>query len=291
MIPIHDFKRDSKEVTPFRFIPLNQRSDYDFTKAHRHNYYEIFLFSKGGGYHEIDFIAHDIKDASIHFVAPGQVHKVRRAPDSFGAILLFSNDFYHFGAKANLPLHEYPFLNTHSTGSPIIELNESQFSELLTLSRTMGSEKEANNMVAQEVIRTYLHIFLLKCMQYQSHQNPQLQSNEHALFHDFKTLLENSYFKEHSSAFYARQLLVSNKKLNDICKMFSGTTLNHLIKNRLLLEAKRRLLHSNNSVKEIGYQLGFEDPAYFNRFIRKNLGNSAASYRKHSTHEHTEVVS
>jgi AraC-like DNA-binding protein len=280
MIPIHDFKKDSRDITPFKFIPLNQRSDYDFTKAHRHSYYEIFLFSKGGGYHEIDFNAHDITDASIHFVAPGQVHKVRRAPDSFGAILLFSNDFYHFGGKAALPLHDYPFLNTHSEGSPIVQLETDQFSELLHISQTMGTEKARNDGSNQEVIRSYLHIFLLKCLQYQTHKQSNQQSEGHILFHKFKTLLEKAYTKEHMASYYAAELMISSKKLNDVCKTFSGFTLHNLIKNRLMLEAKRRLLHSNNSVKEIGHQLGFEDPAYFNRFFRKEVEMSAASFKK-----------
>ena len=280
MIPIHDFKKESKDVMPFRFIPLNQRSDYDFTKAHRHNYYEIFLFSKGGGYHEIDFNAHDITDTSIHFVSPGQVHKVRRAPDSFGAILLFSNDFYHFGTKADLPLHDYPFLNTHSQGSPIVQLEHDQFNELFNITQTMGNEKPTHDFSGQEIIRTYLHIFLLKCLQYQSHQKPYQQSEGHALFHRFKTLLEERYTKEHLASHYADELFVSTKKLNEICKTYAGTTLNSLIKSRLILEAKRRLLHSNNSVKEIGYQLGFEDPAYFNRFFRKYVEMSAVTFKK-----------
>jgi AraC family transcriptional activator of pobA len=288
MIPVHNFKRDSKETTPFKFISLSQRSDYDTTKAHRHNYYEIFLFSKGGGYHEIDFNSHDITDFSIHFVAPGQVHKVRREPDSFGAILLFSSDFYHLGPRSNLPLHDYPFLNTHSQGSPIIQLKDSQFDELHNLSKMMGTEKSTNDFTGKEVIRTYLHVFLLKCLQYQSHQNPQQQSDGHVLFHNFKNLLETSYTSHHLSSYYANRLSVSTKKLNELCKTFAGATLNNLIKNRLILEAKRMLLHSNNSVKEISFQLGFEDPAYFNRFFRKHLEMSAVYFKKHFKQEDIE---
>lgn len=280
MIPIHDFKTDTVEKTPFKFIPLNQRSDYDTTKAHRHKYYEIFLFAKGGGYHEIDFNSYSITDSSIHFVSPGQVHKVRRERDSFGSILLFSSDFYYFGTKVNLPLYEFSFLNTHTQGSPIVQLNEHQFDELLNLSKMMGAEKSLNDVAGREVIRTYLHAFLLKCHQYQSHQNPQQHLDGHGLFLQFKSLLEDSYTKEHLSSFYANALYVSNKKLNELCKTFAGSTLSDLIKDRLLLEAKRLLLHTNNSVKEISYQLGFEDPAYFNRFFRKHLEMSPVHFKK-----------
>lgn len=281
MIPIHDFSKDGRESIPFRYIPLNKRSDYDITESHRHNYYEIFLFAKGGGQHEIDFGAHDISDSSIHFVSPGQVHKVRREPNSYGSILLFSRDFYHFGAKTDLSLFEYPFLNTHTQGTPVVNLMEKQFDELLTLSRAMGEEKMVHNdSSGKEVIRTYLHIFLLKCKQYAETAENRIPDESQQHFHKLKHLLEERYREQHLPSFYADELSVSSKKLNEICKAHSGNTVNSLIKNRIVLEAKRLLLHSEYSVKEISYFLGFDDPAYFNRFFRKNIGISAGQFRK-----------
>jgi AraC family transcriptional regulator, transcriptional activator of pobA len=285
MIPIHDFSKDGRESIPFRYIPLNKRSDYDITEAHRHNYFEIFLFAKGGGKHEIDFGAHEISDSSIHFVSPGQVHKVRREPDSYGSILLFSRDFYHFGAKTDLSLFEYPFLNTHTLGSPVVNLEEKQFEELLSLSRAMGEEKTVNDPTGKEVIRTYLHIFLLKCKQYAERLENTKYDESLQYFHKLKHLLEECYRNQHLPSYYADELSISSKKLNEICKAYSGNTVNNLIKDRIMLEAKRLLLHSDYSVKEISYFLGFDDPAYFNRFFRKNLEMSAGTFRKNGQEE------
>jgi AraC family transcriptional activator of pobA len=279
IIPIHDFSKDGRGSIPFHYIPLNQRADYDTTSSHRHNYYEIFLFAKGGGYHEIDFGAHSIADQSIHFVSPGQVHKVRREPDSHGSILLFSSDFYHFGTKADLSLFEYPFLNAQITGSPIVNLEREQFDELLLLSQAMGKEKTESNAINTEVIRTYLHIFLLKCKQYADDTHKE-KDNTQTAFGKLQQLLETNYRDQHLPSFYADELFMSFKKLNEMCKNHTGVSMSTLIKDRLMLEAKRLLLHSEYSIKEIGYFLGFEDPAYFNRFFRKNSDVSAGSFRK-----------
>jgi len=279
-IPVHSFSTEPVDNISFRCIPLNKRSDYDITEAHRHSYYEIFLFAKGGGMHEIDFGAHHISDSSIHFVSPGQVHKVRREPDSYGSILLFSKDFYHFGAKADLSLFEYPFLNTHAQGMPVVNLDERQFEELQALSRAMGEEKTSNDPLAKEVIRTYLHIFLLKCKQFAEQSANRSLSESQQYFHKLKQLLEEHYRHQHLPSFYADELEISSKKLNEICKTHTGNTVNNLIKDRLLLEAKRLLLHSDYSVKEISYFLGFDDPAYFNRFFRKNMDIAAGAFRK-----------
>lgn len=281
-IPTHDLKKAEKNSIYFRHIPLNQRSDYDISQAHRHSYYEIFLFAKGGGHHEIDFETHSIGDLSIHFVSPGQVHKVRREPDSYGSILLFSKDFYHFGAKADLSLFEYPFLNTQTKGTPIITLLPEHFEELQNLSAAMGREKDISTVSSIEVIRTYLHIFLLKCKQFS--EGPGMPVKEDSqLFSKLKQLLETHYREQHYPAYYAAELSLSFKKLNELCKTHCGVTMSSLIRDRLILEAKRLLLHSDYSIKEISYFLGFEDPAYFNRFFRKNLQMSAGQFRKAET--------
>ena len=281
-IPIHDFYRNTTESVPFRYIPLGQRSDYDTTEAHRHNYYEIFLFAQGGGWHEIDFQTHEIADQSIHFVSPGQVHQVSRALDSFGSILLFSSDFYHFGTKAGLFLFEYPFFNTYPHGSPIINLNKNQFDELHSLSQAMNSEKSNSALPDAEVIRSYLHIFLRKCRQFSEVAVKPIKE-ETQLFSKLKQLLEINYTEQHYPAYYAEKLALSQKKLNDVCRLSCGLTMSSLIHDRLLLEAKRLLLHSDHSIKEISYFLGFEDPAYFNRFFRKRNQMSAGQFRKSKT--------
>ena len=68
---------------------LAQLNTYDFTEPHRHDYFEFFYFKKGGGTHYIDFVEFKIHDNSVHIVAPGQVHQMRRELDSEGYVVLF----------------------------------------------------------------------------------------------------------------------------------------------------------------------------------------------------------
>lgn len=249
--------------------------------AHRHDYYEIFLFDKGGGRHEIDFHTYDIPDHSVHFVTPGQVHKVSRVPGSYGSIILFSRDFYYLGSKAaGVPLPDFSFLNTAAGGLPVISLSPDQFAVLQQLSANMGHDSSGGTPVHMEMVRSYLHIFLLKCKLFtETNTQPSLKA-ESLRFTSLKQLLESHYREQHLPSFFAGLLMVSVKKLNELCRQHSGLTMNGLIKERLLIEAKRLLLHSSYSVKEISYYLGFEDPGYFNRFFRKHTGCSAGSFRK-----------
>ena len=89
-IPVHS--SDNKENF-FEVVKLKERNSYDSTKAHKHSYFEIFLFQKGGGTHDIDFASHSILSQSIHFVFPNQVHKVTRELDTFGYVILISKEY------------------------------------------------------------------------------------------------------------------------------------------------------------------------------------------------------
>ena len=94
-------------------------------------------------------------------------------------------------------------------------------------------------------------------------------------------LLIEQHFKAHKTvAFYASQLHVSARHLNNIVTQKSGKSISSMIQERLLMEAKRQLLHSEKTVNEIAYQLGFSDKAYFHRFFKKYTGLTPLAFRK-----------
>ena len=128
-IPRHSFLVDDPSSIPFKFIRLAKAGSYDTSVPHRHNYYEVFIFEKGGGFHNIDFETFEINDLSIHFVSPGQVHNVVREADSKGYVMLFSRDFY---SSNHQRLRQFPFLNNNSIDSTL-NLNQSEFDTLFQL--------------------------------------------------------------------------------------------------------------------------------------------------------------
>ncbi|MDQ3073080.1 MAG: AraC family ligand binding domain-containing protein, partial [Bacteroidota bacterium] len=77
-LPFHNFSADDESSVPFKIVPIEKNAPYDTSVPHRHNYYEVFFFTQGGGTHFIDFRHYPIVPNSIHIVSPGQVHKVQR---------------------------------------------------------------------------------------------------------------------------------------------------------------------------------------------------------------------
>ena len=92
------------------------------------------------------------------------------------------------------------------------------------------------------------------------------------LFQQYKILVEKNFRKQHGVQFYADQLHVQARTLNGVAKKYADKTAGEIISERLLLEAKRALYYNINSIKEIGYDLGFDDPAYFTGSSKNNQG-------------------
>ncbi len=105
-------------------------------------------------------------------------------------------------------------------------------------------------------------------------------TNQNTTYLTFRDLLENNFYKNWSVSDYADKLAVSTKTLNSITKKQSGKTVSQTIADRIILEAKRRLTHTNAYVNEIALHLGFQDPYYFIKYFKKQVSISPTEFRK-----------
>jgi len=105
-------------------------------------------------------------------------------------------------------------------------------------------------------------------------------SNQKTTYLIFRNLLENNFYKNWSVSNYADELAVSTKTLNTIIKKQNGKTVSQTIADRIILEAKRRLTHTNAYINEIAIDLGFQDPYYFIKYFKKQVNCSPTEFRK-----------
>lgn len=114
-----------------------------------------------------------------------------------------------------------------------------------------------------------------------SHFSPDEKNHELRLdiFRKFNLLVENHFREEHALDFYAKKLSKSPKTLSNTFSLYSDKSPLQLIQERIVLEARRLLSYTNKSVKQVTYELGFEDPAYFSNFFKKHVGRSPVDFR------------
>ncbi len=279
-IPIHNFSQDDISSVSFKIIKLGAKLDYDSSIPHRHNYYEIFLFESGGGFHEVDFKTFDIKDKSIHFVSPGQVHKVQRELGSIGYIILFSRDFFYSNSVNKSILFDIPFLNNNTSEFILIPSND-DFIQLQKLFANIETEHSSGKEYKNEAILSYLNLILLTCKRLfdKNVENKELYNDD---FQKFRKLLESEFEKNHLVSDYAEKLGITEKQLTAATKRAVGKTALELIHERIILEAKRLLKYTDHNIKEIAYFLSFEDPSHFGKFFKNAVGLTPNDFRKES---------
>jgi AraC-like DNA-binding protein len=279
-IPEFKLKAPNRQGISFKLDKLATHSGYNSGAPHRHNHYEIFFFSEGGGVHMIDFQEVGICKGHIHLLSPGQVHYMHREPGSSGWVLKFTPEFFLSAAFASQKSLHISLL-TQGLAAPLICPEAKDFELFLRIVDQIREEYQNKESDFEEMILHYLHVILLKCSRLQSFTNNSVGSADRTLYQAFQRLLEQYFQEQNRVTFYSEQLHVSSDKLNYAIKSVSGSSPSEMISTRLLLEAKRWLLYSEKSVKEIAYQLNFQDHAYFNRWFKKHENQSPGAFRRY----------
>lgn len=248
---------------------------------HRHTYYEILFIEEGQGFHEIDFHSYPIQGSGLHFLTPGQVHLLNFSTSCQGYIVAFSEDFYSFYNTESLGLSQFPFFQP-GRRQPIISLSEHERHYFHNIMENMVADHLGNG-ADQSLIGKYLGILIQKCGSLIQKELNSQESATHSvpeLVGRFQELVEKNFLQMHEVQQYATKLAVSPDYLSKIIKKYLGTPSQEYILDKLLLEAKRLLVFTNLSSKEIAYHIHMDDPSYFGRIFKKKTGLTPNEYRE-----------
>jgi len=249
---------------------------------HRHNYYTVIWSINATGKHIIDFKEYEISPDHIFFVSPEQVHQVITNIGSTGYAILFTPEFLQRNSIredfiANLKLFK------SSDETPPLPINEGMKVHLMKFADQMLEAFNSEDDLRFDVIGAYLKLFLIECNSHCSlipTTNTQTIEVGKTLVKNFKELVEKHYLEWHQVQNYADALNVSPNYLNEVIKSTINIPAKEFIQNRIILEAKRMAVFTEKSSKEIGYDLGFDDPSHFSKFFKTNNGLSLQDFKK-----------
>ncbi len=250
------------------------------TVPHRHDYYEIIWFTHGHGEHMVEFITYELAPNSLFVFSRNQIHAFINITGLKGHLLRFSRAFLRRLPESYTAAMMHSLFKMHA--SPIRLLSDENSTALSSIIHLMEREsREPHRPFHEHMLAVLLHAFLIEIHRLEPQERD--MSSEHWVilkaYYRFSSLLEKEYTKHYPVEQYADLLGVNAKRLGDICKEATGMTPKRIIEERLCLEAKRLLRHSDLSIKQIGFQLGFEDPAYFSRFFKKTTSMAPSAFR------------
>lgn len=278
-LPLHSLE-DGR--FPVHVENIRYNNPYDFTREHRHDYFEIFFFKKGDGIQLIDFIAFPVVNNSCYIVFPQQVHLFKRGPKASGQLVQFREELIPSVQIKNL-LRQGFFRKNPAV---IFENNTEKLQQVWQTLDLLKRSSETVTDNSREITLLFLQALLLQLMEQRDENAHYAMNRDRQLLYQFQQLLDEQFSQNHSVNQYASLINTTEKKLSLITKTYLGINPLQVIHNRILLEAKRLLLFESTAHKEIAYRLGFDSPASFSQFIKNKTGFSPSELYTHLANIH-----
>lgn len=234
---------------------------------HRHSFYQVLYITKEGGRHLIDFRSYPVKRGMIFFLPPGQIHEWQFDKHTDGILINFGEPFFSTFLAGSGYLNDLPLFSR--SGRHCAADFSKQPAAMDHLFQQIFSEYQNREENCFDMLRALLlQVFLLAGRALQNKEERKAPWQYRQLL-AFEHLVEQYYTQKKLPKEYAELMFITPNYLNALCTKLTGRSAGDLIRNRVLLEIKRLLVHSSLSVQEIAWQLNFENNSYFSRFFKK----------------------
>lgn len=244
---------------------------------HSHPFDEIMLIRTGGGEHKIGRETFPVSSGTVHFLPAGKPHHLNRTSTCDGGTVIFLRE--HIINEPLLPFKQLDFLRNEIS---VLHLNKDVFAEIWLLYEHLLFEAgRPSHEYRKPLILSWLNVLLVKiAAAYKLNMNPASgTSPKHPAVIKFLEILDRHFTRQKAVAFYAKALYVSPQYLHELCVRDTGRGPQETIANRVASEALALLSIGELTVKQVAHRLGFEDPAYFSRFLKKQTGKTPAEWK------------
>ncbi|QHT72232.1 helix-turn-helix domain-containing protein [Rhodocytophaga rosea] len=247
--------------------------------SHKHTFYHIVLFTEGAGSHDIDFQRFLVRPYQIYFMGPGQVHSWSFEGKVDGYVVNFSTQFFQSLLLKADYLDQFPFFNGN-VAEAVIDLSTNLHPLILDLFEKLVHESETVQHLRQDMVRVLL-VQLFIQMDRLSFERPvhQATAYNYTLLRNYQKLVEKNYTSLKLPREYAELLFITPGHLNALCHEVLGQSAGEVIRDRIMLEAKRLLTNLSLTISEVAYQLNFADNSYFTKFFKKHTGLTPEKFR------------
>ncbi len=228
----------------------------------------------------IDGIEYFLKHNQIIFLT--EFHKLQVEKINESRLLRFNRPFYCINHNSDDDCNGILFFGAAQV--PIIQLPEHEVENFDTLWRMLYKEMQLKDDMQIEMLRTMLKQLVIHCTRLHKEQNnlAHIEKGKLDIVRKFNSLVEMHYKTIHGVAEYAELLNKSPKTLCNLFLQFNQKTPLQSIQDRILLEARRLLHYTDRTIKDITYELGFEDIQTFSRFFKNKEGMSPKEFRQTS---------
>lgn len=246
-------------------------------EPHHHDFEELIIGAAGTLEHFIDFRSETIEAPFVSFVTKGKVHRAKPGIKDGACdmtVIRFKSEFIPetifqlyslFHDQAQMPVREVKC-----------------FGRAVTIADMMADEmaQPAPDLAVVRQLLGTLFTLIRSAYRKDHPDTAGLMSGRDETFRNFLQILEENFRQPQDVDFYASQLFMSARNLNLITQSILQQSVSRIIETRKLIEAKNLLLTTDKPISEIGFELGYEEKAYFTRVFKKNSGQTPSEFRE-----------
>jgi AraC family transcriptional activator of pobA len=211
---------------------------------------------------------------------PGQVHSWQFEKDVDGYVLNFSETFISSFLRNDQYAELFPFLEGIA-GNAVINLSPAAAKEATALLQAILAEDQQKESLFKDLQKLkLLELFILINRNIIKPAPEPAARNNDLMIRNFRKLVAQYYTTLKLPKEYAALLYITPNHLNALCNDLLGKPAGEVIRDRILLEAKRLLINADMSISEIAWQLNFADNSYFTKFFKKQTGITPEAFRK-----------
>jgi AraC family transcriptional activator of pobA len=281
--PVYDictlsqFKQE--DILISRFAPYLQVHQ-NLHVAHKHSFYHLVLFTRGGGSHAIDFQTFDVRPYQVYFMIPGQVHSWGFEGEVDGYVINFSVPFFHSFLLKPDYLEQFAFFSG-TLNDAVVNIPTELHTQVKDLFEHIIRESEHNQHLGLDMVKALMLQLFITIGRLNKEQQPgNVTSYNYTLLKSFQKLIEGNYTTLKLPREYAELLYITPNHLNALCNNVLGIPAGEVIRNRIALEAKRMLINQNLTIAEIAGRLNFADNSYFTKFFKKQTGYTPEEFKR-----------
>ena len=265
----------------FKLFSFEDNSYFDHLQ--RNNYYSLIWVTEGIGQLKTNFSEYNFEKNTLFSFTPYQPFMFSSNMIKGIAIYFHSDFFCIHKHQTEVTCNGVLFNNVYQV--PFVLVDESLQTTFNKIIEQIKSEMQNHGLAQYELLISFMKIFLIAASRSKAQQQPQTipsekGNKEPVILQSLREAIENDFKSKHTPKDYAVLLNISPNALAKITKKHFNKTLTDLIAERIIIEAKRELYLTSKSIKEVAYELGYDDEYYFSRFFKKNVNIPPQVYRE-----------
>ncbi len=268
------------DVVDFEDILKRNPKDHNQFEFHRISFYVLLLITHNEGKYNLNFKDYEIKKGTLFTLRKDNIHKFYKS-DAKGMLLVFTENFI-INHSNKVEASKLFLLFNEMLASPKLELDEVEYDEMIRLINLIKEEYfSVNDGYSSNIVRNFIQIIISKLFRIKSKDNVVFDNNKYlSMFLELQAMVEEHSFTNKKVSFYANKMGVTTKTLNNVTQSIIHKSAKAFINDIVIIQSKRLIINSQDSLTEIAYQVGFDESSNFFKYFRKYTGFSPSQFRE-----------